>query len=43
MRVELKQYQDFLEKIFVDTHGEHSFKKCIDVMSIERKFAEIGI
>jgi len=43
MWVELKQYNEFLDKIFVDTYGEPSFKKCIDVMTIERKFSEIGI
>jgi len=43
MRVELKQYNDYLEKIFLDIHGESSYKKCIDVMSIEKKFADIGI
>lgn len=43
MRVELKQYNDYLEKIFLDVHGESSYKKCIDVMTIEKKFADIGI
>jgi len=43
LRVEVKQYSDFLEQIFVDEHGESSFKKCIDVMTIEKKFKEKGI
>jgi hypothetical protein len=43
LRVEIKQYSSFLEPIFVDSHGESSFKRCIDVMAIEKKFKEKGI
>ena len=43
LRLELKQYASVLETIFIDKYGEPSFKKCIDVMTIERKFDEKGI
>ncbi len=43
LRIEMKQYASVLETIFVDHYGEPSFKKCIDVMTIERKFDDKGI
>ncbi len=43
MRLEFKDYNHVLEEIFVDEYGEPSFKKCVDIMSIEKKFSEKGI
>lgn len=39
----MKQYSHVLEQIFIDKYGEPSFKQCVDVMTIERKFDEKGI
>ena len=35
LRVEMSQYSDTISKIFVDKYNEPSFKKCIDIMTIE--------
>ena len=32
-----------LELLFKDVYQEPSFKKCVDIMTLERKFGEHGV
>ena len=43
LRMQVQENSHLLSEIFVDKYGESSFKKCLDVMTIEKKFAEKNI
>jgi hypothetical protein len=36
LRLEMKKESDVIDSIFVDKHGERSFKQCVDIMSLEK-------
>jgi hypothetical protein len=36
IRVEMKKEADVIDSIFIDEYGERSFKKCVDIMSMEK-------
>ena len=31
LRIELREHMNTIKKIFVDEHGEESFKKCVNI------------
>lgn len=39
IRMEIKKELDVIESIFIDQYSERSFKKCIDIMSLEKLLA----
>lgn len=43
IRQKLKQFSKAVESIFVDEHGEQSFKKCIDIKAFGKFLKEKGI
>lgn len=36
IRMDIKKEADSIDAIFVDKHGERSFKQCVDIMSLEK-------
>jgi hypothetical protein len=36
IRVEMKKESDIIDSVFIDEYGERSFKKCVDIMSLEK-------
>jgi hypothetical protein len=43
IRIEIKKESDVIDSIFVDEYGERSFKKCVDIMSLEKLLANRNV
>ena len=39
IRMEMKKESDAIDYVFVDEYGEKSYKKCVDIMSLEKLLA----
>lgn len=43
LRIDLRDNLSVIKKIFIDEHGEQSFKKCVNIHEFGKKVAEKGI
>lgn len=41
--MDLRDNLAVIKKIFIDEHGEISFKKCVNIQEFDKKLAEKGI